>query len=333
MREPLTAAASAGAVAVPGQRLQDLPAALPVPRGRPAAGAAERAGRAGHPGAQRAGADVRPARGRADTRADRRAIGPAWEQMAQEHPELLGLLPDRRTGRPGCRPRRTWSGRTSPWRIHAVSTRRPASSRSRSRWPTLFRCGVSSTGSTLRRPANCGSSTTRPAARPDPDFEARALYQLKFYALMIYRLRGVVPAQLKLIYLADGLSLQYAPTESELLSFENGRRRAVAGDHQRAGDRQLPAAAQRDVPVLRAPGAVPGVRRHPAAVPGARGPTAAIRAGGPALTTRRPRCRGRWTRPGHLAAASARRATAGRTGCPRPGSPWRRARPARPSPG
>lgn len=57
---------------------------------------------------------------------------------------------------------------------------------------------------------------------PGPDFESRALYQLKFYALMIYRMRGVVPAQLKLIYLADGLSLQYAPSEAELLSFEKG---------------------------------------------------------------------------------------------------------------
>lgn len=56
---------------------------------------------------------------------------------------------------------------------------------------------------------------------PGPDFEGAALYQLKFYALMIYRLRGVVPAQLKLIYLADRLSLQYTPTESELRSFGN----------------------------------------------------------------------------------------------------------------
>lgn len=56
---------------------------------------------------------------------------------------------------------------------------------------------------------------------PGPDFEGAALYQLKFYALMIYRLRGVVPAQLKLIYLADRLSLQYTPTEAELLGFGN----------------------------------------------------------------------------------------------------------------
>jgi len=57
---------------------------------------------------------------------------------------------------------------------------------------------------------------------PDPDFEAKALYQLKFYALMIYRLRGVVPAQLKLIYLADALTLVYTPTEDELRTFERG---------------------------------------------------------------------------------------------------------------
>ena len=56
---------------------------------------------------------------------------------------------------------------------------------------------------------------------PGPDFEGAALYQLKFYALMIYRLHGVVPAQLKLIYLADRLSLQYTPSESELLGFGN----------------------------------------------------------------------------------------------------------------
>lgn len=57
---------------------------------------------------------------------------------------------------------------------------------------------------------------------PAPDFEAAALYQLKFYALMIYRIRGVVPAQLKLIYLADAMTLTYTPTEHELLTFESG---------------------------------------------------------------------------------------------------------------
>jgi putative RecB family exonuclease len=50
--------------------------------------------------------------------------------------------------------------------------------------------------------------------------EAKALFQMKFYALVVYRLRGVVPRQLRLMYLADRQSLAYAPDEDELLRFE-----------------------------------------------------------------------------------------------------------------
>lgn len=50
--------------------------------------------------------------------------------------------------------------------------------------------------------------------------EAKALFQMKFYALVIYRLRGVVPRQLRLMYLADRQCLAYTPEESELLRFE-----------------------------------------------------------------------------------------------------------------
>lgn len=47
-----------------------------------------------------------------------------------------------------------------------------------------------------------------------------ALFQLKFYALMLYRLRGVIAARLRLMYLGDGQLLEYTPTESGLMSFE-----------------------------------------------------------------------------------------------------------------
>ncbi|RJO68196.1 RecB family exonuclease [Nocardia panacis] len=50
--------------------------------------------------------------------------------------------------------------------------------------------------------------------------ELKALFQLKFYALVILRTRGIVPTQLKLIYLADEVTLTYAPEEAELLRFE-----------------------------------------------------------------------------------------------------------------
>ncbi|MFX0577348.1 RecB family exonuclease [Nocardia nepalensis] len=50
--------------------------------------------------------------------------------------------------------------------------------------------------------------------------ETKALFQLKFYALVVLRTRGILPAQLRLIYLADEQILTYAPDEDELLRFE-----------------------------------------------------------------------------------------------------------------
>jgi putative RecB family exonuclease len=50
--------------------------------------------------------------------------------------------------------------------------------------------------------------------------EAKALFQMKFYALVLWRLRGVVPRQLRLMYLADRQSLTYTPDEAELQRFE-----------------------------------------------------------------------------------------------------------------
>jgi putative RecB family exonuclease len=46
--------------------------------------------------------------------------------------------------------------------------------------------------------------------------EASALFQMKFYALVIWRLRGVIPRMLQLMYLADGEVLRYSPDEADL---------------------------------------------------------------------------------------------------------------------
>jgi RecB family exonuclease len=55
---------------------------------------------------------------------------------------------------------------------------------------------------------------------PGPDYEAKALFQMKFYALVIWRTRGVVPAMLQLVYLGNGEMLRYVPDESDLLATE-----------------------------------------------------------------------------------------------------------------
>jgi putative RecB family exonuclease len=55
---------------------------------------------------------------------------------------------------------------------------------------------------------------------PHPAFEAKALFQMKFYALVLWRSRGVVPAMLQLIYLGSGELLRYTPDEADLRATE-----------------------------------------------------------------------------------------------------------------
>jgi putative RecB family exonuclease len=55
---------------------------------------------------------------------------------------------------------------------------------------------------------------------PGEMFEARALFQMKFYALVIWRTRAVLPAMLQLIYLGNGEVLRYEPDEQDLLATE-----------------------------------------------------------------------------------------------------------------
>lgn len=54
---------------------------------------------------------------------------------------------------------------------------------------------------------------------PGEAYEAKALFQMKFYALAILRLRGVLPTRLQLMYLSDGQTLSYTPDRDELERF------------------------------------------------------------------------------------------------------------------
>jgi putative RecB family exonuclease len=57
-----------------------------------------------------------------------------------------------------------------------------------------------------------------PEARALAEF--KAMFQMKFYAVALLRSRGVLPARLRLLYLADGQVLDYSPSLDELLRFE-----------------------------------------------------------------------------------------------------------------
>lgn len=53
---------------------------------------------------------------------------------------------------------------------------------------------------------------------PRPQYADEPLFQMKFYALVLWRLRGVVPRRLQLVYLGSGDVLTYDPTEADLLA-------------------------------------------------------------------------------------------------------------------
>jgi putative RecB family exonuclease len=55
---------------------------------------------------------------------------------------------------------------------------------------------------------------------PPPGYEEKTLFQMKFYALVLWKVRGVVPKRLQLLFLGNGEVLTYDPTEADLLLAE-----------------------------------------------------------------------------------------------------------------
>lgn len=55
---------------------------------------------------------------------------------------------------------------------------------------------------------------------PRPQYADEPLFQMTFYALVLWRLRGVVPRRLQLVYLGSGDVLTYDPTQEDLLRTE-----------------------------------------------------------------------------------------------------------------
>ena len=98
--------------------------------------------------------------------------------------------------------------------------------------------------------------------------EAKAMFQMKFYAVALLRSRGVLAARLRLLYLADGQVLDYTPDLDELLRFEKTlmamwhaiRTAGVTGDFRPNPSRMCDWCAHH--------AALPDLRWHAAAVSG-----------------------------------------------------------------
>ena len=149
-------------------------------------------------------------------------LEPAWEQLREQEPDLAGMFPD------GEGPEATaWlmSCRRVLDRYFTLEDPRRLEPAERELYvETLLdsrlllrgfvdRIDVAPDGALRVVDYKTGSS-------PGEMFEAKALFQMKFYALVIWRSRGVVPAMLQLVYLGNGEMLRYVPDERDLRATE-----------------------------------------------------------------------------------------------------------------
>jgi putative RecB family exonuclease len=147
------------------------------------------------------------------------AVGPTWERLSSEIPEWQSMLePDQvESWLESARDRvRTYFSLEDPTRFSAESRELLLEVEVGDGVPLrgyLDRVDVAPNGALRIVDYKTGRA-------PGELFEQSALFQMKFYALLVLRTRGVVPHQLKLLYLGDSRWLTYVPSEEELLSFE-----------------------------------------------------------------------------------------------------------------
>ena len=207
---------------------------------RPAARAAHRRPGPRHAGARGAGAAVRPAappsapRRRPATWSRRSGTG-CVEPSSRSWPALFATTePAASDGVPPLG-RRAAGGLLrggGPAAARAGRARAPGRGGGRRR---AAASGATSTGSTSPPDGALRVVDYKTGGAPREAFEARALFQLKFYALVLWRTRGVVPRVLRLLYLQGrrGLRLHARRRRAGPLRAHGGG--AVAGD--RAGHR------------------------------------------------------------------------------------------------
>jgi putative RecB family exonuclease len=151
-------------------------------------------------------------------------LGPEWERLLAEEPELATLFEDDDAG---ATARAEWlaEAQTMVERYFSLEDPRRLEPASRELYvETVLDSGLRLRGYIDRVDvAPTGEIRVvdyKTGRAPRADFEARALFQMKFYALVLWRLRGTVPRLLQLMYLGNGEVLRYSPDESDLRATE-----------------------------------------------------------------------------------------------------------------
>jgi putative RecB family exonuclease len=154
-------------------------------------------------------------------------LQPAWERLVDAEPELAGLFCEQVDGSEDG-----WG--FAAWMASAVDLLRcyftledPQRLEPADREvyvETVLDSGLALRGYVDRIDISPGGDVRvvdyKTGRAPGENFEARALFQMRFYALVVWRLRGVVPRMLQLLYLGSGEVLRYEPDEADLRATE-----------------------------------------------------------------------------------------------------------------
>lgn len=148
-------------------------------------------------------------------------LSPAWEELLAAEPELAEMFdetaPDLETWFDQCRDLLgRYFGLEDPQRLEPAEREVHVATELESGLTLhgyIDRVDVAPTGEIRIVDYKTGKS-------PGEFYEAKALFQMKFYALVVWRTRGIIPAMLQLIYLGNGETLRYQPEERDLLATE-----------------------------------------------------------------------------------------------------------------
>ncbi|MFD0258633.1 RecB family exonuclease [Kitasatospora indigofera] len=166
-------------------------------------------------------------------RTHERALGllrPQWERLLGERPELAGLFGGGEGGAAepdGAALTRwladaekligQWFRLEDPTRLHPVERELYVETALESGLLLrgyIDRVDVAPTGEVRLVDYKTGRAPSR-------DFEGKAMFQMKFYALVVWRWKGVIPKRLQLVYLGGGGDVvSYDPDEADLRAVE-----------------------------------------------------------------------------------------------------------------
>jgi putative RecB family exonuclease len=143
-------------------------------------------------------------------------LAPQWERLITEEPELAGLFDDDQQ-------RSAWLAEARDMLDRYFTLEDPTRLEPRHREhavEAVLESGLLLRGYIDRLDVAAGGAIRivdyKTGTAPKEEYEARALFQMKFYAVVLWLTQQQVPKLLQLMYLGNGEIVRYAPDESDL---------------------------------------------------------------------------------------------------------------------